>query len=34
MWTFQRACLANHDLITFFDIDVILCSSFIALSPA
>ena len=33
IWTCQRACLANHDLISFFGIDVILYSSFIAFPP-
>ena len=33
MCTCQRACLASHDLISFLDIDVILCGSFIALPP-
>ena len=33
MGTCQSACFANHDLISFLDIDVILCSSFIALPP-
>ena len=32
-WTCQSAFFANHDLISFFNIDVILCSSFIALPP-
>ena len=33
IWFSQKACFANHELISFLEIDVILCSSFIAWPP-